>query len=157
MPLQDHEIPTIVIVHSGNYWEADISSNVVYSTTDSGTTSVFMDYSRYTADFSAVIDTDVEVTTMETEPSYSSIIDTFQVDDLKVDAEDITDIFAMIFSQMQKYKFIKNIDSNILAEEFVNPLFMMRLKFLTSENIDWEKLNLKSKNHIEYFWNIIKR
>jgi AcrR family transcriptional regulator len=71
--------------------------------------------------------------------------------------EDISNICKMIFTQMQKYKFIKKYDSMILAEEFVHPLFMMRLQFLTDDNINWNELNLKSKNHIEYFWNLIKR
>jgi len=89
MPLQDHEIPTIVIVGPLDSHEADIASNVVYSTTDSGTTSIFMDYSKYNADFTDTDNTEVEVTTLDTEVSYTSIIDTLEVADLKDKALDI--------------------------------------------------------------------
>lgn len=71
--------------------------------------------------------------------------------------EDITNIWAMIFSQMQNFKFIKTLDSKTLAEEFVNPLFMLRLQYLTSDNVDWKRLQAKSHTHIDYFWNLIKR
>ncbi len=48
---QYREMPTIVtVVSGGDLHKEDIASNVVYNTTDSATTSVFMDYSSYTAD-----------------------------------------------------------------------------------------------------------
>jgi len=66
-------------------------------------------------------------------------------------------IWEMIFTQMLNYKFIKKHDPSILAKEFVYPLFMLRLQHLTKENTEWELLNKKSEEHINYFWNSIKK
>jgi len=74
MPLQEHEIPTIIVVGPLNSWEADIASNTIYNTTDSGTTSIFMDHSRYNADFSEEEDIDTEISTADTSSSYTSIM-----------------------------------------------------------------------------------
>ena len=71
--------------------------------------------------------------------------------------ENITNICEMIFSQMQKYRFIKNFDSKTLAEEFINPLFMIRLQFMTTNKVNWKQIKIKSDKHIEYFWNLVKR
>lgn len=71
--------------------------------------------------------------------------------------DDTINIWEMIFSQMLNFNFIKKENPKILAEEFVYPLFMMRLQFLTKEKVEWEVLNNKSKNHINYFWNSIKK
>lgn len=66
-------------------------------------------------------------------------------------------IWEMIFTQMLNYRFIKKHNPSILAKEFVYPLFMLRLQHLTSEKTDWELLNKKSEEHINYFWNSIKK
>lgn len=66
-------------------------------------------------------------------------------------------IWEMIFTQMLNYRFIKKHDPNILAKEFVYPLFMLRLQHLTTEKTNWELLNKKSEEHINYFWTTIKK
>lgn len=66
-------------------------------------------------------------------------------------------IWEMIFTQMLNYKFIKKHDPSILAKEFVYPLFMLRLQHLTTEETNWEILNKMSEEHINYFWNSIKK
>ncbi|MCF6270489.1 MAG: TetR/AcrR family transcriptional regulator [Melioribacteraceae bacterium] len=66
-------------------------------------------------------------------------------------------IWEMIFTQMLNYRFIKKHDPNILAREFVYPLFMLRLQHLTTEKTDWKLLNKKSEEHINYFWTSIKK
>lgn len=66
-------------------------------------------------------------------------------------------IWSMIFSQMQKFKFIKKYDPKVLAEEFVYPFFMIRLQYLTRSNADLDLLLRKCNLHIDYFWNSIKR
>jgi len=71
--------------------------------------------------------------------------------------EETISIWEMIFSQMLNYKFIKNNDARILAEEFVYPLFMLRLQFLTKDSVDWESLSKKLESHVNYFWNSIKK
>ena len=67
-------------------------------------------------------------------------------------------IWFMIFTEMINHKFIKKGDPKIYANEFVAPLFFIRLQFLLDEN----KIDLKSaiqsmKEHTEYFWESIKR
>ena len=91
MLLQEHEIPTIIIVGDTDSNEADIASNVVYSTTDSGTISVFMDHSRYLADFYDSDSTNVEVTSLDSKSSYSSIKNLAGIADLKIQSMDIVD------------------------------------------------------------------
>ncbi len=66
-------------------------------------------------------------------------------------------IWDMIFTQMLNYKYIKKYDPSILAKEFVYPLFMLRLQHLTTEETNWEILNKMSEEHINYFWNSIKK
>ena len=66
-------------------------------------------------------------------------------------------IWVMIFTQMYNYKFIKKQDPIILAKEFVYPLFMLRLQHLTAEKTNWELVDQKSEEHINYFWNSIKK
>ncbi len=66
-------------------------------------------------------------------------------------------IWEMIFTQMLNYKYIKKSDPSILAKEFVYPLFMLRLQHLTTEETNWEILNKMSEEHINYFWNSIKK
>lgn len=82
MPLQDHEIPTVFIVGSPtNEWWADVSSSVIYDTTDSGTTDVFIDYSRYNAEFVGLEVTETEVTTVDSEASFDNTAGTVQTGD----------------------------------------------------------------------------
>lgn len=71
--------------------------------------------------------------------------------------EDTIKIWDMIFTQMLNYKFIRKNDPTILANEFVYPLFMLRLQHLTNEETNWKLLNKKSEEHINYFWNTIKK
>lgn len=66
-------------------------------------------------------------------------------------------IWEMIFTQMLNHKVIRNESPKTLANEFVYPLFMLRLQYLTDNNVDWETLNKKSKLHVNYFWNSIKK
>ena len=71
--------------------------------------------------------------------------------------EETVKIWEMIFAQMLNYKFIKKENPKILATEFVYPLFMLRLQYLTKEKTNWEMLNKKIAEHTEFFWNSIKK
>ncbi len=66
-------------------------------------------------------------------------------------------IWEMIFAEMLKLKFIKKQNAHIVAEEFVYPLFMLRLRFLTADDVNWKILYKKAETHVEFFWNTIKR
>lgn len=76
---------------------------------------------------------------------------------LKLLVDESINIWSMIFTQMLKLKFIKKNDPLILAEEFVNPIFMIRLQYLVNEKVDLEEVMQKCNSHIDYFWNSIKR
>jgi len=71
--------------------------------------------------------------------------------------EETIKIWEMIFVQMLNFRVIKKADARVLAEEFVYPLFMLRLQFLSKDNVDWKILKQKSDSHITYFWNSIKK
>lgn len=67
-------------------------------------------------------------------------------------------IWEMIFTEMVKHKFIKKGDPKIYANEFIAPLFFIRLKYLTNENeIDLKQAIKRTNEHIEFFWENIKR
>lgn len=70
---------------------------------------------------------------------------------------DTIKIWEMIFSQMLNFNVIKKDNPQILAEEFVYPLFMLRLQFFAKDSISLEGLHEKSSSHIQYFWNSIKK
>jgi AcrR family transcriptional regulator len=70
---------------------------------------------------------------------------------------DIINIWEMIFTQMLNYKVITKGNPKIFAEEFVYPLFLLRMQFLTKDDVNWIELKEKSNSHIQYFWNSIKK
>ena len=76
---------------------------------------------------------------------------------LNILVEESINIWSMIFMQMLKFKFIKKNDPMVLAEEFVYPIFMIRLQHLVEEKDDLEIVLQKCNSHIDYFWKSIKR
>ncbi len=67
-------------------------------------------------------------------------------------------IWIMIFTQMIKFGFIKKFDPEIIANEFAAPLFFIRIKYLSNEKSATLKSALREvNNHIEFFWNSIKK
>ena len=61
MPLQEHEIPTVVIIDDLDSWEKDVSTSVIYRTTESGVEDVFYKMSFYDIDKDNLIDDIVEL------------------------------------------------------------------------------------------------
>jgi len=107
MPLQAHEIPSVVIIRDPSSWEADVASNVVYSTTDSGTTDLFIDYSLYTANFVDLDNTSFEWIIIELENSFTDIPVELQTDDIDAKIlKTVTELFIAL-----KAKFSYNIDT----------------------------------------------
>lgn len=76
---------------------------------------------------------------------------------LNLMVDESINIWSMIFSQMLKFRFIKKNDPLVLAEEFVYPIFMLRLQYLVEEKVDLKKVLEKCNSHIDYFWKSIKR
>lgn len=66
-------------------------------------------------------------------------------------------IWSLIFSEMINFRYIKKGDPKVYAEEFVYPIFMIRLQYLVDDKVDLEEILEKCDSHINYFWNSIKR
>lgn len=67
------------------------------------------------------------------------------------------ELWIIIFNEMKKLKIIKNIDSEVLSNEFVATLFFIRIEFLSGD--DSNKIieaNKKLQDHIKFFWDAIK-
>ncbi|MBN1300103.1 MAG: TetR/AcrR family transcriptional regulator [Melioribacteraceae bacterium] len=67
-------------------------------------------------------------------------------------------IWEMIFREMINYKFIRENNPSVLADEFIAPLFFIRLKYFTAD--DKERISYAEKDlliHIDFFWDSIKR
>lgn len=72
--------------------------------------------------------------------------------------EDAQKVWVMIFTEMINHKFIKKGNPEIFANEFIAPLFFIRMKFLLDEdNIDLESAIKQANEHSEFFWESIKR
>lgn len=72
--------------------------------------------------------------------------------------DEARNIWRMIFEQMMNYKFIKKIDPELTANEFIAPLFFIRLEFLLdSKNPDKKEAIKRAYQHIDYFWETIKK
>ena len=74
MPLQEHDIPTVVMMNSLDSWEKDISSSVIYYNTYDGTEEVVTEFSLYEIGFSELIDIFLGIEVIGVEPSYINII-----------------------------------------------------------------------------------
>lgn len=63
----------------------------------------------------------------------------------------------MIFSEMAKAGVIKKVLPELLTEEFIAPLFNLRLEFLSNDTFDGlNKVCEAAEKHVEFFWNAIK-
>lgn len=72
--------------------------------------------------------------------------------------EEAQKIWGMIFGEMVKHKFVKKGDPEIYANEFIAPLFFIRLKFLLDEkNVDLKSAVKRVNEHAEFFWTSVKR
>lgn len=72
--------------------------------------------------------------------------------------EDAQKVWIMIFTEMQNHKFIKKGNPDIFANEFIAPLFFIRMKFLLNEaDIDLKSAIKNANEHSEFFWESVKR
>lgn len=71
MPLQEHEIPTVVVLNGKDYDRTKgISTSAIYNNTASGVEEIFTDFSKYDVNYSDTIDTIIEFLTESVEISY---------------------------------------------------------------------------------------
>ena len=72
--------------------------------------------------------------------------------------EEAQKVWGMIFGEMIKHKFIKKGDPEIFANEFIAPLFFIRLTYLLDEkNVDLKTAIKRAEEHAHFFWESIKR
>jgi AcrR family transcriptional regulator len=70
---------------------------------------------------------------------------------------ELRSICKMIFGEMIKAGIIKKYDAEMLAEEFVTPLFFLRTeKMSCDEEIDLKSIYQTANRHVEFFWNAVK-
>ena len=93
MPLQEHDIPTVVITNDPDFWESDVSTSVIYYNTSSGTEEVFIDFSLYEIGFFDLIDTLLEIEILGLESSYTDIIDEIRTSLLRYEERDTLTTF----------------------------------------------------------------
>ncbi len=70
---------------------------------------------------------------------------------------DVKTILETIFDEMIKHKVVKKLELNLLVGEFLSPLHLIRLEFLTGkESFRNKKITKKIESHVDFFWNSIK-
>ena len=69
--------------------------------------------------------------------------------------DELRSIWWMIFDEMKKLKIIKNIDPQIITDEYISRLFMLRIEF-TIKKYSKDELIKKIDGHINFIWNAIK-
>ncbi len=69
---------------------------------------------------------------------------------------DFRKLCKFIFKEMMNHKFIKNIDLELLSNQFLSPLFLIELKKISSENL---QVNIKKELelHSDFIWEAVKR
>jgi AcrR family transcriptional regulator len=65
-------------------------------------------------------------------------------------------ILVMVFEELSKYKVVKKKDALFLANEFIYPLFFIRLELLTSSANGLPEALERAKKHVDFFWDSIK-
>ena len=69
---------------------------------------------------------------------------------------ELRSICKMIFTEMIKSGIIKQNDPDILAEEFIIPLFFLRTERMsTDKNDNLNKIYSHANRHVEFFWNAV--
>ena len=75
---------------------------------------------------------------------------------LKNYLEDFRNLCEFIFKEMINHKFIKKYDVGTLSQEFISPLFLFQIELLHGMKDEREQ-KLLLKNHVDFFWEGIKR
>lgn len=62
-------------------------------------------------------------------------------------------VWKMIFGELVKAGYIKEINLEQLVNEFYNPLFTLRIQYLNLDSSDFLK---EAKSHLSFFWEAVK-
>ncbi len=72
--------------------------------------------------------------------------------------EDLRKIWVVIFKQFSNYNVIKKFDPDLLANEFISYLYVLRIEYLSGADKGGLKSSVKAAgNHVDFIWNAIKR
>ena len=70
---------------------------------------------------------------------------------------ELRSICKMIFGEMIKEGIVKGTNSEIITQEFIAPLFMLRTELMSSdEEKDLNRIYKIANEHVEFFWNAVK-
>lgn len=69
---------------------------------------------------------------------------------------DFKKLTEFIFKEMISHNFIKKIDLSILSQEFISPIFLFQIELLHSVKTTKDQ-KLLLKNHVEFFWEAVKK
>lgn len=63
----------------------------------------------------------------------------------------------MIFDELTRHKLIKEVDPKLLSDEFIAPLYMIRIEYMAAdEDGKLDEILDKAYNHVDFFYGSIK-
>ncbi len=69
----------------------------------------------------------------------------------------ISTLLEIVFGQLRTYGFIKDYDDELLTEQFLAPLIVLKFRFLINNFFDKEQVLNYGKKHAKFFWEQIKK
>ncbi len=69
----------------------------------------------------------------------------------------ISEVLEIVFEQLSIYDYIKPYDKELLTEQFLAPLIVLKFRFLINNFFDEEQVLAYAKKHIRFFWDNIKK
>jgi AcrR family transcriptional regulator len=69
----------------------------------------------------------------------------------------ISEVLEIVFEQLSNYDYIKPYDKELLTEQFLAPLIVLKFRFLINNYFDKEQVLAYAKKHIRYFWENVKK
>ncbi len=68
----------------------------------------------------------------------------------------IANILEIVFEELRNYGFIKDYDNELLSEQFIAPLVVLKFRFLINNFYDKKQVLDYAKKHAQFFWEQIK-
>jgi AcrR family transcriptional regulator len=69
----------------------------------------------------------------------------------------ISEVLEIVFEQLSNYDYIKPYDKELLTEQFLAPLIVLKFRFLINNFFDKEQVLAYAKKHIHFFWENVKK